>query len=224
MVKLGRFKNYYGISLKMIDNIIFDLGGILVPENREEILASVAESIEIGRQNLEDRVKTSRSRIIKGEIGLVEFYSEVLKAIGRDDITAEQVFLKHLEIYKATSTQRDPQILDLIERLKAEGYYVHCATNTEREIAEFNKRNGLFNHFRMRFISTDMGVSKEEVAFYEHALRELRIKPERGVLIDNEQRCIEAAKQAGLHTVLYGRYEEGYSQLPTDLGRLSIKI
>ena len=208
----------------MIDNIIFDLGGILVPENREGILASVAESIEIGVQNLEERVRANRSRIIKGEIGLVEFYSEVLEATGRDNITAEQVFLKHLEIYRATSTQRDTQILDLIERLKSNYYNVHCATNTEREIAEFNKRNGLFNYFGKRFISTDMGMSKEEVDFYHHILSELRINPEQVVFIDNEQRYLEAAKQVGIHTILYRRYQEGYPQLLRDLEKFGIRI
>ena len=208
----------------MIDNIIFDLGGILVPENREGILASVAESIEIGVQNLEERVRANRSRIIKGEIGLVEFYSEVLEATGRDNITAEQVFLKHLEIYRATSTQRDTQILDLIERLKSNYYNVHCATNTEREIAEFNRRNGLFNYFGKRFISTDMGMSKEEVDFYHHILSELRINPEQVVFIDNEQRYLEAAKQVGIHTILYRRYQEGYPQLLRDLEKFGIRI
>ena len=208
----------------MIDNVIFDLGGVLVPENRDGIIATVAESIEISRQNLEERLRYNRNKIIRGEIGLVEFYSEVLEATGRHGITPEKVFQKHLEIYRATSTQRDPRILDLIERLKFNHYSVHCATNTEREIAEFNKRNGLFNLFGGKYISTDVGMNKEEIAFYQHILNELKVKPGQAVLVDNEQRYLEAATQTGLKTILYGHYQEGYPQLLADLSALSIRI
>ncbi len=113
----------------------------------------------------------------------------------------------HLKIVEASSRQRDKKIISLIRNLRKMGYKVAFATNTEKEVAEFNKKrkDNFFALFENGFASTDVGLNKQNPKFFIEALRKLKIKGEDAVFIDNEGKYAESAKKSGLKAVLYGK-------------------
>lgn len=213
-----------GHGLVMINYIIFDLGGVVVPEKWDEILKGMSEFLRIESSKINEYVTNSREKLAIGEISLQELYSTILGQ--RTDITPSQAVARHIELHKATSTERDSQIMDLIGTLKKNGYVVCCATNTEREIADYvnETQDPIFRHFEEAYISADMKISKHEPKFWENVLADLKAKPEQVVLIDNDSRYVEAAKKVGLHTILYGQYRVGYQKLLEQMEQLGINF
>lgn len=70
---------------------------------------------------------------------------------------------------------------------------------------------GIYDLFDGRFLSTEMGITKADPAFYTNAIAELGIKPDEALLIDDQEKNINSAKGLGIHAF---KYEEGYYHSP----------
>lgn len=65
------------------------------------------------------------------------------------------------------------------------------------------------------FYSVELGVKKTDPVTYQMLAQKLNVKPEEVVFIDDEDKNIEAARQAGLKTVLYKDNQSLLAQLAT---------
>jgi HAD superfamily hydrolase (TIGR01509 family) len=195
-----------------IKTFLFDLGGVVVPEISDMIKSEIARFLGIDVQTMERLSNPFKSQLTKGEISLNDFYSEILEGL-EEKIDSEGVLKKHMEIYNRYSTKRDSKVLSIIDRLKRKKYQVACLTNTEIEIADFNRRGGLFDYFDRSYISVDLGVMKPDLEIYIRALEDLKSNPHEALFIDNNQEYIHGAKKAGIYSVLFRNAQ----QLETDL-------
>src|SRR4030043_1467563 len=143
----------------MIESIIFDLGGILVQEKGPIIDKIIASKLKISLMDL-DRISTDlKLRSTSGEITLLEYYREIVSR-NKGGINPEELLNIHLSKYKELSTSRDPKIINLFGQIK-KNYNLACLTNTEIEIAQFNRKGGLFDYFGDNaFLSTEMKKRK----------------------------------------------------------------
>ena len=124
----------------MIATIIFDLGGILVPEKKPEILEHIVKEIGCTKEQLDENLKDYDALLIRGEITLKEFYRKLLQRYGIQK-NLKQIFKRHIEEYEKQSTERNPEIIRIIEDLRI-NYKVVALTNTEQEIGEYNREHG----------------------------------------------------------------------------------
>lgn len=206
----------------MINLIILDLGGVLIPERGQEIHARVAREIGVSSQTLDNAFAPYKDAMTKGEITLRDAYEKMQEALGKT-YDPEEIVAVHLRAYHDLCTQRDPKIIDLVERLKKK-YRVVALTNTEQEIGTFNKqRRGedgktLFGYFDRAFLSTDLHMKKPDAEIYEAVLRELKCKPENAIFIDDKQKSIDGARNVGIQSILYKDPE----QLQDELQRMGI--
>ena len=122
----------------MIKTIIFDLGGVLVPEKGKDILKEISRYLSVSDSLLSEYKEDYKHSLLRGEIKLIDFYSIVINRIGNKTFSSEELLKKHLQIYKKNSLKLNRNILNLIIRLKSK-YSVVCLTNTEIEFAELNK-------------------------------------------------------------------------------------
>ena len=203
----------------MITTIIFDLGGVLIPEKGQEIHARVARHIGVSSQTLENAHTPYKDTMTKGEITLKDTYETIQRSLGKT-YAPEEIVAVHLQAYMSLCTKRDERIITLIERLRRR-YKVVALTNTEQEIEKFNKqRRGeegktLFGYFHQAFISTDMRMKKPDAIIYETALKELSIKPENAIFIDDNQKYIDGARNVGITSILYKDPEQLRKELKT---------
>jgi len=195
----------------MIKTIIFDVGGVLVPENGKIIEKRVADFIGITVTELRESSQDLRDKTISGEMSLLDMYTKVLKNL-KKGIKPEYVLQKHLDEYEKTSTSVDHRVLDLIHSLK-ERFAVVCLTNTEMEICEYNISTGLFEIFDKGFLSTEMGMKKPDRMIFQAVLDEVDCKPDECIFIDDNPDYIEAAKLLGIHTILYKKFEQLENEL-----------
>ncbi len=185
----------------MIKLIIFDLGGILVPEKKPEILEYVAKEIGCTKEQLEENLKEYDEALTKGEITLKEFYRKLLKRCNIEK-NPEEIVKKHVEEYTRTSTQRSEDIINIIEELKI-NYEVVALTNTEIEIGNYNREHGLFKYFEKAFLSTEMHMKKPDAMIFQKVLDDRNVAADEAVFIDDKEENTEGARELGIPCILY---------------------
>lgn len=189
----------------MITTIIFDLGGILVPEAGNAIQEGMAMYLAIPQKELAEFAAPLKAKLTTGEMTLHEMYGSLAKSKGFK-LTAGDMLKRHFELYEQHQTARDTNIFWLVEKLK-QNYTVPCLTNTEKEIADYNKQHGLFDIFHKAFISTDMGMKKPNVEIYRAVIKELGCRPADAIFIDDNPDYIQGARNAGIDSILYKGFE-----------------
>lgn len=185
----------------MIKLIIFDLGGILVPEKKPEILEHVAKEIGCTKDQLHQNLKEYDDALTKGEITLKEFYRKLLKRCGIEK-SPDEILKKHVEEYENISTKRSEEIINIIEELKI-NYEVVALTNTEIEIAEYNKKHGLFQYFERAFLSPEMHMKKPDAMIFQKVLDECHVSADEALFIDDKEENTEGARELGIPCILY---------------------
>lgn len=190
----------------MITTIIFDLGGILVPEAGNSIQEGMAMYLAMPQKELAEFAAPFKARLTTGEISLHEMYDSLSKSRGLK-LIADDMLKRHFQLYEQHQTARDTNIFWLVEKLK-QNYTVPCLTNTEKEIADYNKQHGLFEIFHKAFISTDMGMKKPDVEIYQAVIKALNCRHAETIFIDDNKDYIQGARNAGIDSILYKNFEQ----------------
>ncbi len=198
--------------------IIFDLGGVIVAEKADYIAGKIAEMIGVSLEDYQKISKELKNRVTSGEITLLEMYAEIVQVLGKN-VDPQEILDFHLKIYVETSTEKNPDMLDLIEKLK-KNYKVVALTNTEIEIADYNKEHGLFDHFEKAYTSTDLKCRKPNQEIYDKVLSDLGVNVEDVLFIDNDPVYLEGSERAGWPSVLF----VGYDKLVEELKERNIEF
>ncbi len=188
----------------MIKTIIFDLGGILIPERGGKIKKEIANYINLSDRKFHSFLKLNHKKLMTGRITLLSLYSKLKKKFNVK-IKPPQILKKHLTLYKKYSTKRNKKILDLIRSLKKD-FIVVALTNTEKEIAEYNRKKGLFRPFNEAFISIDLHLMKPEKKIYKKILQKLECRPKEAIFIDDKKENIAPARKIGINSILFKNY------------------
>lgn len=190
----------------MIKVILFDLGGVLIPEMATPIDAEIAKTFDIPHQSYLKKINEIKPLVRKGSITLLDMYYEIIKSFDKN-IKPERMLQEHIELYKKVSTERNNNVIMLIEKLKPH-YKIYCITETEREIAELNKKNGLFDYFDKAYLSIDLGYTKLEPEMYLKVLEDLKYLPNEVLFIDDKIECVILAGSFGIKSIVFENIEQ----------------
>lgn len=191
--------------------IIFDLGGVIVPEKAGYIADKISEIIGISVEEFNKISGELKGRVTSGEITLLEMYAEIVQILNKN-IDPQDLLDAHFKFYIETSTERDSNMLDLIENLK-KNYKVVALTNTEIEIADYNEEHGLFSYFEKAYTSTGLRCRKPNLEIYEKVLIDLGVEVKDVLFIDNDPVYLEGSEKAGWPSILFVGYEELVEEL-----------
>ncbi|MEW6443540.1 MAG: HAD family phosphatase [bacterium] len=186
-----------------IKAVIFDLGGVVL-DSPLEVLARYEARIGLS-PNFLNRLIAQRgldgawSRLERGKMGMEEFFdafdAEVAAAGGRissRDLIAEITL----------DTQPRPPMLEAIRRLRAAGFKVAALTNNWLTDGPYAERMDLLRaEFDVFVESSRTGLQKPDPRIYQVACRELEIRPEEGVFLDDIGRNLKPARQLGMTTI-----------------------
>ena len=205
----------------MVKAIIFDMGGVLIIEPHDswkDIFHQIAPPAGMDPEALISGFKSNEHDIQTGRVTLLDFYTQFLKNL---KLTAnpEDLLKRHIELYNQVSGKINADLVKIIQNLR-QRFKTACFTNTEVEIASLNKERGLFNNFDRVFISTEMGMRKPDHRSYMYVIKELAIRPEEGVFIDNNKAYVDAAEEVGLNGITY----KNNSQLIQELSVYSVRV
>jgi haloacid dehalogenase superfamily, subfamily IA, variant 3 with third motif having DD or ED len=190
----------------MVNNIVFDLGGVLVGLNRVRCLDNFKK---IGFSDFENTLSEYHQGgyfldYEKGTISSEEFREIIrggaVRPLADDEIDSALVsFLENIPKYK----------IDLLLSLREKGYSIYLLSNSNeiciREVRDFFIGYGLdFDTFFVKkFLSYEMKMAKPDPEVFLKVLEEARIEAEETLFVDDYRPNIESALAIGFKVLLY---------------------
>ena len=198
--------------------IIFDMGGVLVDLDMDACRDAFRN--DLGFKEIDQILDPCHQKGVIGDMeeGMVsaEEFREYVLARSFEGMTDEDVNNAFAKILVGI----DPRKIELLKRLSAD-YDIYMLSNNNpiatRRAQEMFREGGftMENDFKKCYISYQMKMLKPSAEFYKAVIEDIGLPPEEILFIDDSQKNVDAAIDAGLPAVYY---EPG-----TDLGELIAK-
>ncbi len=187
---------------RKIKLIIFDLGGVVVSPEVEEIPRTMASHTEIEYNQFNDFLAEHKPDLAKGKISLADFYKELVKHFKPRRLDADDIVNKHLEVFKEIIKELNTEVLSVIEELK-KNYSVVCLANAEVDVVPLVRKRGVYDYFDKAYISTELGMRKPDPEIYKLILKEFSCKPGEAVFIEDLKENVDSAREIGINSIQY---------------------
>jgi epoxide hydrolase-like predicted phosphatase len=184
----------------MIRVVIFDYDGVVKESQRFAL--DIADLYKISVEEYEKFISQLKPIIEKFDKGLVSgknFWMEFSDAMGRT--VPEECEKKAKKMYKDKFVFF-PEVIGLIEKLKSEGFRLSILSNMFPYQAEIVKEMNGCSLFDDVFFSCEKGLAKPDLKFYELVIREINVKPQECLFIDDKEKNLLPAEKIGMKTVL----------------------
>jgi putative hydrolase of the HAD superfamily len=148
-----------------------------------------ARAIEAGERYFE-RVQAHSNaddyhRALLAEIG-VPATASLLEALARP-------------VPAATILEPFPEVLDVLEELRARGLRLACVTDNGPRIEALHDELGIREFFEVYAISAVLGCTKPDPRMFHHASDGLGLRPEQCFFVDDMAELVSAASELGYH-------------------------
>lgn len=186
----------------MVENIIFDFGGVLVdlkPQNTFDAIRGLY-GIELG-QTLPSSMLDIFNAYECGAFGEASFMHR-LQRLSDSVITERQL----LDAWNAMLLDLPKKRMDWLLELRKE-YKVYLLSNTNHTHIEWvrdllRRHHGILNfesiYFDHAYYSHDIGMNKPKNEIYQYVIDHAGIDPKKSLFIDDSKSNVDAALAAGL--------------------------
>lgn len=186
--------------------IIFDLGGIVVPEVSSLIYNRIAKVLNISDEKLKEIISKYHRQTTAGSMTFLEMYSIIVKEIS-SPVSPDYLLQEHLNAYRTLAKIHDADVVEYIETLKKD-YKVACLSNLEIEIHDICSKTGLYDYFDQVFLSMEMKMQKPDLEIYLKVIEELKCLPNEIIFTDDRIENVTAANEIGIHGLHFSSLEK----------------
>lgn len=190
---------------RVIKNIVFDLGGVIMTLDPAEALRRFkALGLSDAERYLDSYTQSGIfGHLEEGKITAEDFRSKLSSLTGHE-LTFDEC--KHAWLgYRKDVPQRN---LDLLKELRAKGYRLILLSNTNPFMMDWalncefdGKGSSLNNYFDALYLSYRLGIMKPAPDFFRQVLDNENILPEETLFVDDGPRNVEAAGKLGFMTM-----------------------
>lgn len=190
---------------RVIKNIVFDLGGVIMTLDPAEALRRFkALGLSDAERYLDAYTQSGIfGNLEEGKITAEDFRSKLSSLTGHE-LTFDEC--KHAWLgYRKDVPQRN---LDLLKELRAKGYRLILLSNTNPFMmdwalsSEFDGEGSSLNdYFDALYLSYRLGIMKPAPDFFRQVLDNENILPEETLFVDDGPRNVEAAGKLGFMTM-----------------------
>lgn len=190
---------------RVIKNIVFDLGGVIMTLDPAEALRRFkALGLSDAERYLDSYTQSGIfGNLEEGKITAEDFRSKLSSLTGHE-LTFDEC--KHAWLgYRKDVPRRN---LDLLKELRAKGYRLILLSNTNPFMmdwalsSEFDgKGSSLNDYFDALYLSYRLGIMKPAPDFFRQVLDNENILPEETLFVDDGPRNVEAAGKLGFITM-----------------------
>ena len=182
---------------KMIKNIVFDLGNVLVKWIPETFLAGYSES---EKEMFRKAIYFSENwlRLDRGELSEDELFELICSEIPE----RYRADVKKLVRWYDMSGQIEG-MEQLVLKLKAKGYRLYILSNTSKVFYRFKELFPVIDHFDGAFVSADHGVLKPDKQIFRLFCQHFSVSPKECVFIDDTAVNVESATEEGFAGVVF---------------------
>ena len=194
----------------MIKNIIFDVGKVLVeydPDGMMKKLGFDEETLQTVNQavfqnelwNESDRGVLSPEELLEAFIANNPAYEKEIRQV--IDAVGDTISLM-------------PYTVEWVKGLKERGYHLYILSNyaeytyekTSHKMEFLPSMDGVVFSYRCKLI-------KPEKEIYEYICKTYELKPEESVFLDDRKDNVEAARNMGMHGIVFENYAQGSETL-----------
>ena len=194
----------------------FDYGGVLAGEPGPEFAANVAKMLGIDIVAYRTAYFKLNKQVNRNEISWPELWRLFLEDLGQTDRYEELMQMSNA--YHARLRTVKPEMLRLVDRLRAHGYKLGLLSNNTISMAKHIESSGIANHFDVVNVSAVTQLVKPEVRAFSYFAESLGIVAADLIFIDDSEKSLSTAKEAGYTPILF----QNYNQLLSELDRLDV--
>lgn len=203
----------------MLRAILFDLDGVLTLDKTgsQSTLRSLSQHTDISYDALRTAYGRRNREMLLGEVTHADIWPDMCRELGQEiDYT-----LLHTAFIE---TPLDPDMLSLARRLKNDGCRIALVTDNKADrVHAILRHHSLYPLFDAVSISAELGSTKADSAIFQHTLRQLALRPEECLFIDNTSRNLLVPAAMGMHTCLFNDDNRDYSAILAALHQLTSK-
>lgn len=179
--------------------LLFDYGGVLAEEGFSNALQALAreQQLPVSDMTAEGMRAVYDSGFVLGRATQAEFWSLLRRRTGlrgdNADLTARVLDAFILR----------PWILELVDRLRAQGYVTAILSDQTDWLDRLDARDHLFRHFDRVFNSYYRGKGKRDGSLFGEVAAELDLAPASLLFVDDNADNVVRARAAGLQAIHY---------------------
>lgn len=203
----------------MIKNLLFDLGGVIMDIRRDNAVEALRQ---LGMTDADSFLGEYSQQgpfegLENGSLTVAQFHDAIRRIIGNPTLTGEQMDKAFGKFLLGIPHHRLAELTQLHEHYKI---YMLSNTNpimwTDGIDKAFRTEGHDVNYYFDGIVRSYMAkCMKPAPGIFEYAIRELGIKPEETLFLDDSQRNLDAAARFGFHTLLVPPGSEFYELLRT---------
>ncbi|HHH1657431.1 TPA: glucose-1-phosphatase [Yersinia enterocolitica] len=176
---------------------IFDLGNVIVDIDFKRILGVWSKLSSVPLATLSERFTMGEvfQQHERGEISDEDFARQL-----SDEMGLSLSFEQFAEGWQAVFVALRPEVISIMQKLRAEGHRVVVLSNTNRLHCNYWPQHypevaAAADHM---YLSQDLGMRKPEARIYQHVLSAENIPAEQAVFFDDVEANIVAARIEGI--------------------------
>jgi putative hydrolase of the HAD superfamily len=200
-----------------IKAVIFDVGGVLalgkdlgqINGRTKGVHEAITKQLGISLDQWFDTIGLLYDSTITGKVSENEFLSYLEKTFQQPKAYFRNLFL---ESYKS-NFKINKELYSFAFKLKKKGYRIAILSDQHQISKEVVMPKSKIKHFNPVIVSCDVGVRKPNPKIYILILKQLKLKPQQTVFIDNQSWNLVPAKKLGMHTILFKTNKQLFKQL-----------
>ncbi|HHL2561768.1 TPA: glucose-1-phosphatase [Yersinia enterocolitica] len=176
---------------------IFDLGNVIVDIDFKRVLGVWSKLSSVPLATLSERFTMGEvfQQHERGEISDEDFARQL-----SDEMGLSLSFEQFAEGWQAVFVALRPEVISIMQKLRAEGHRVVVLSNTNRLHCNYWPQHypevaAAADHM---YLSQDLGMRKPEAKIYQHVLSAENIPAEQAVFFDDVEANIVAARIEGI--------------------------
>lgn len=184
--------------------VYFDLGGVIVRTEDKGPRTALGKSVGLGYDEIDEAVFgcESAQQASIGAINVQQHWDSVAQALNlptNDMPRFSEAFF--------AGDRTDWALIDFLRSLRP-AIKTGLISNAWPHLREWIIEQKFDDAFDDMTISAEVGATKPDARIYQQALKNLSVRPEEAIFVDDMPINIEAAKTLGMHGILFRKPEE----------------
>jgi epoxide hydrolase-like predicted phosphatase len=186
----------------MIKAIIFDYVGVVVRQFSPKFFEYISKLKNLDQEEVKLIFKKHWMPVKIGKISYDVFWQGMAKDL---ELTTEEV--EDTKQFILNLFEPSKKTLDVIREL-GKKFKLYLLSNSCEWSEESYKFHGVNSLFEKEFFSHKVGLAKPDIKIYELAIKDIGLKPEEIIFIDDKLDNVTAANNAGLNGILFENIED----------------
>lgn len=178
----------------MIKAVLFDFGGVLTASGRSGFVTESVAKL-YGVDPAEVQMQDTHAELRRGRGDVDAFFAGLNQKYGKH-VTKAMFVAETTKDYEPL-----PEVYALAQRMREHGIKTAIFSNIFQINADELRRRGCYDDFDPVLLSCEQGYAKPDPEFYDIAIKQLGVRPEEIMLIDDQDKCLEPAQALGMKVV-----------------------